>query len=50
MKQFRVIAFNGRQTLKGIWYNCDDWTIKEILDFIVPAYKHYDNWQLEYRG
>ncbi len=49
MKQFRVSAFfeNGVKS-SGDWKNCEDWTLRDIIDFIVPAFKRY-NWLLEYR-
>lgn len=50
MKQFRIIATNKQGLkLEGIWYNANEWTIKDVLDFVRPAMAGY-NWQLEYRG
>ena len=50
MKQFRIIVTNKNGVkLEGVWYNADEWSIKDILDLIVPAMVGYQ-WQLEYRG
>lgn len=49
MKEFRVIATNKNGIkLEGVWYNANEWTIEDVLDFIVPAMSNYV-WQVEYR-
>lgn len=48
MKQFRVIASVGNSTIISGWYDAYEWTVQEILDFIVTGFSCF-NYQIEYR-